>query len=161
MLYAALRKSKGKSTDAPGVHRALRRQGLVDQSPISKTTRLNRARYVGTFDAILRLYAQQPLAKECKYSANVSNVGETCHSKVTTLPAAMADLCGLVLRQVWQCSGRSEDGFAATPCGSSSPCGSSWPTGEVGFSAVKDRKLCVAVVGVENLAGRNRHIATR
>jgi hypothetical protein len=155
MLYAALRKSKGKSTDAPGVHRALRRQGLVDQSPISKTTRLNRARYVGTFDAILRLYAQQPLAKECKYSANVSNVGETCHSKVTTLPAAMADLCGLVLRQVWQCSGRSEDGFAATPCGSS------WPTGEVGFSAVKDRKLCVAVVGVENLAGRNRHIATR
>jgi len=37
----------------------------------------------------------------------------------------------------------------------------SWPTAEVGFSAVKDRKLCVAVVGVENLAGRNRHIATR
>ena len=133
----------------------VRRRGRVYESRISKTTRLNRARYVGTFDAILRLYAQQPLAKECKYSANVSNVGETCHSKVTTLPAAMADLCGLVLRQVWQCSGRSEDGFAATPCGSS------WPTGEVGFSAVKDRKLCVAVVGVENLAGRNRHIATR
>ena len=122
MLYAALRKSKGKSTDAPGAHRALRRQDLVDQSPIGKTTRLNRARYVGTLDAILKLYAQQPLAKECKYSANVSNVGETCHSKATTLPAAMADLCGLVLRQVWKCSGRSEDdGFAATPCGSSWP----------------------------------------
>ena len=91
MLYAALRKSKGKSTDAPGAHRALRRQDLVDQSPIGKTTRLNRARDVATFDTILKRYAQQPLAKECKYSANVSNVGETCHSKVTTLPAAMAD----------------------------------------------------------------------
>ena len=48
MLYAALRKSKGKSTDAPGAHRALRRQDLVaddvlvDQSHIGKTARSNR-----------------------------------------------------------------------------------------------------------------------
>ena len=92
MLYAALRKSKGKSTDAPGAHRALRRQDLVDQSPIGKTTRLNRARDVATFDTILKRYAQQPLAKECKYSANVSNVGETCHSKAKTPLVAVADV---------------------------------------------------------------------
>jgi excinuclease ABC subunit A len=74
VLYAALRKSKGKPTEAPGKHRALRGAEaigevvMVDQSPIGKTTRSNPASYVGAFDAIRDLYAKAPLAKERRYT---------------------------------------------------------------------------------------------
>ena len=74
VLYAALLKAKGKPTEAPGEHRALRGSEaigdvvLVDQSPIGRTTRSNPASYVGAFDAIRKLYVQQPLAKERKYT---------------------------------------------------------------------------------------------
>jgi len=75
VLYAALRKAKGKPTEAPGKHRALEgaeRFGevvMVDQSPIGKTTRSNPASYVGAFDAIRDLYAKAQAAKERKYTA--------------------------------------------------------------------------------------------
>src|SRR5262245_17035333 len=75
VLYAALRKAKGKPTDAPGAHRELRGAGLVDdvvlvdQSPIGKTTRSNPASYVGAFDAIRKLFAETPAAKERGYTA--------------------------------------------------------------------------------------------
>jgi excinuclease ABC subunit A len=75
VLYAALRKAKGKPTEAPGEHQAIKgadRVGevvLVDQSPIGRTTRSNPASYVGAFDAIRKLYIQQPLAKERNYTA--------------------------------------------------------------------------------------------
>jgi len=75
VLYAALRKAKGKPTETPGRHRALegaQRIGeavMVNQSPIGKTTRSNPASYVGAFDAIRDLYAKAPVAKERKYTA--------------------------------------------------------------------------------------------
>ncbi|HSG75836.1 MAG TPA: excinuclease ABC subunit UvrA [Burkholderiales bacterium] len=75
VLYAALRKAKGKPTETPGRHRALEGAELVgdvvmvDQSPIGKTTRSNPASYVGAFDAIRDLYAKAPVAKERKYTA--------------------------------------------------------------------------------------------
>ena len=56
MLYPALRKAKGKPTEAPGAHRALDGAEqiddvvMVDQSPIGRTTRSNPASYVGAFD---------------------------------------------------------------------------------------------------------------
>ncbi len=74
VLYAALRKAKGKPTETPGRHRALEGAEqigevvMVDQSPIGKTTRSNPASYVGAFDAIRDLYAKAPLAKERKYT---------------------------------------------------------------------------------------------
>jgi excinuclease ABC subunit A len=74
VLHAALRKAKGKPTEAPGAHRALyghHRVGdvvMVDQSPIGRTTRSNPASYVGAFDAIRRIYATQPLARERGYT---------------------------------------------------------------------------------------------
>ena len=75
VLYAALLKAKGKPTEAPGRHRALKgheRIGeviMVDQSPIGRTTRSNPASYVGAFDAIRKCYTALPLARERRYSA--------------------------------------------------------------------------------------------
>jgi excinuclease ABC subunit A len=74
VLYAALRKAKGKPTEAPGRHRGLRGAEafgevvMVDQSPIGKTTRSNPASYVGAFDAIRDLYARAPESKARKYT---------------------------------------------------------------------------------------------
>ena len=74
VLYAALLKAKGKPTEAPGRHRALRgAEGIgevvmVDQSQIGKTTRSNPASYVGAFDAIRELYARAPESKERRYT---------------------------------------------------------------------------------------------
>jgi len=75
VLYAALLKAKGKPTEAPGRHRALKgheRIGeviMVDQSPIGRTTRSNPASYVGAFDAIRKCYTELPLARERRYTA--------------------------------------------------------------------------------------------
>ncbi|MDH3321158.1 MAG: excinuclease ABC subunit UvrA, partial [Betaproteobacteria bacterium] len=75
VLYAALRKTLGKPTEAPGRHRALRGAAaigevvMVDQSQIGKTTRSNPASYVGAFDAIRDLYARAPESKTRKYTA--------------------------------------------------------------------------------------------
>ncbi len=74
VLYAALLKHKGKPTEAPGAHGALRGHEqigdvvMVDQSPIGRTTRSNPASYVGAYDAIRALFAQAPLAKERSYT---------------------------------------------------------------------------------------------
>jgi len=74
VLYPAVLKSKGKPTEAPGAHRALRGASkvsgvvMVDQSPIGKTTRSNPASYVGAFDEIRVLFSKTPTAKERRYT---------------------------------------------------------------------------------------------
>jgi excinuclease ABC subunit A len=74
VLHAALRRAKGKPTEAPGAHRALRGAELVDdvvlvdQTPIGRTTRSNPASHVGAFDAIRKRFAAAPLAKERGYT---------------------------------------------------------------------------------------------
>jgi excinuclease ABC subunit A len=75
ICYPALRKLKGQPTEAAGPHRAVRGHEhlrdvvLIDQSPIGKTTRSNPASYVGAFDAIRKLFAAEPLARERGYTA--------------------------------------------------------------------------------------------
>ncbi|BCR04185.1 UvrABC system protein A [Desulfuromonas versatilis] len=75
VLYNALSKELGKPAELPGVHRAIRGLGLidevtlVDQSAIGKTTRSNPASYVGVFDAIRKAFAAEPLARERDYTA--------------------------------------------------------------------------------------------
>jgi excinuclease ABC subunit A len=75
VLFPALRRAKGKPTENPGLHRALRGAQLignvvmVDQSRIGRTTRSNPASYVGAFDAIRSLFAKLPQALERKYTA--------------------------------------------------------------------------------------------
>ncbi|MBI2296006.1 MAG: excinuclease ABC subunit UvrA, partial [Betaproteobacteria bacterium] len=74
VLYAALRKAKGKPTEPPGAHRALRGAEhiadvvMVDQSPIGKTTRSNPASYVGAFDVIRKLFSETTTSKDRKYT---------------------------------------------------------------------------------------------
>jgi excinuclease ABC subunit A len=75
VLHAALLKAKGKPTETPGRHRALKgheRVGevvMVDQSPIGRTTRSNPASYVGAFDAVRQLFAAAPASVERRYTA--------------------------------------------------------------------------------------------
>ena len=75
VLYNGLCRLKGKPKSSPGLHRAIRGHEriaevlLIDQSPIGKTTRSNPASYVGAFDAIRKLFAAEPQARERGYTA--------------------------------------------------------------------------------------------
>ena len=75
VLYAALRRAKGRPTETPGAHRALKGHErvedvvMVDQTPIGRTTRSNPASYVGAWNAIRNLYAKAPLARQRNYTA--------------------------------------------------------------------------------------------
>ncbi|HEY7803092.1 MAG TPA: excinuclease ABC subunit UvrA, partial [Orrella sp.] len=75
VLHPALLKRMGKPTESPGAHQHLLGYEqiadvvMVDQSQIGKTARSNPASYVGAFDAIRKLFAQAPLARERSYTA--------------------------------------------------------------------------------------------
>ncbi len=75
VLYPALAKAKGKSTETPGAFDCLLGEdwlddvAFVDQSPIGRTTRSNPASYVGAFDCIRAIFSKARLAKERKYTA--------------------------------------------------------------------------------------------
>ncbi|HEY5809738.1 MAG TPA: excinuclease ABC subunit UvrA, partial [Povalibacter sp.] len=74
ILHPALRKTFGKPTEAPGAVASIEGTEhigavvMVDQSPIGRTTRSNPASYVGAFDAIRKLFAGEPVAKERNYT---------------------------------------------------------------------------------------------
>jgi excinuclease ABC subunit A len=74
VLYNGLSKLKHKPDQPAGRHRAivgheqLEDVVMVDQSPIGRTTRSNPASYVGAFDAIRKLFAATPLARERSYT---------------------------------------------------------------------------------------------
>ncbi len=74
VLHAALRRAKGKPTEMPGAHRALRGAEhvgevvMVDQTPIGRTTRSNPASYVGAFDAIRKRFAAEAVSIERGYT---------------------------------------------------------------------------------------------
>ena len=74
VLYPAMLKKLGRPTDAPGEHDRLLGDDhvfdvtLVDQTPIGKTARSNPASYVGAFDAIRKLFANAPVAKQRGYT---------------------------------------------------------------------------------------------
>ncbi len=89
VLYPALAKLKGRVAETPGAHKGLRGHEavadvvLVDQSPIGKTARSNPASYVGAFDVIRKLFAQEPLSKERGYTAGTFSFN-TGHGRCPT-----------------------------------------------------------------------------
>jgi excinuclease ABC subunit A len=77
ILFPALCKAKGKTTESPGAFDRLLGDdwladvAMVDQSPIGKTTRSNPASYVGAWDCIRSLFAKARLAVERSYTAGM------------------------------------------------------------------------------------------
>ncbi|MFT3907000.1 MAG: excinuclease ABC subunit UvrA [Steroidobacteraceae bacterium] len=75
VLYPALLKAHGRSTEAPLAHRRLIGAErvddvvLIDQSPIGRTTRSNPASYVGAFDEVRALFAATDDARLRNYTA--------------------------------------------------------------------------------------------
>ncbi|MEO0576587.1 MAG: excinuclease ABC subunit UvrA, partial [Pseudomonadota bacterium] len=73
ILYPALARKFGRTTELPGAHDSVSGKALiddivfVDQKPIGKTTRSNPASFVGAFDAIRKVFTAQPLAIERDY----------------------------------------------------------------------------------------------
>lgn len=70
ILYPALRKLKGESSDKPGYYRELSGDTdkitqieLIDQNPIGKSSRSNPVTYIKAYDEIRNLFAKQPLSK--------------------------------------------------------------------------------------------------
>jgi excinuclease ABC subunit A len=75
VLYKALRKALGQPSEAPGEFDRLDGAELVDdvvmidQSSIGRTTRSNPASYVGAFDVVRELFANEATAKSRGYTA--------------------------------------------------------------------------------------------
>ena len=75
VLYKALRKALGQPSEAPGEFDRLDGAELIDdvvmidQSSIGRTTRSNPASYVGAFDAVRELFANEATAKSRGYTA--------------------------------------------------------------------------------------------
>ncbi len=74
-LFNALAKLKGSPKEPAGAHDEILGHEhvtevvMLDQSPIGKTSRSNPASYVGGLDAIRKLFAKTPMAKERGYTA--------------------------------------------------------------------------------------------
>lgn len=75
ILYPALKRRMDEPADVPGEYSglegdidAISRIEFVDQNPIGKSTRSNPATYVGAYDEIRKLFADQPLARQLGFS---------------------------------------------------------------------------------------------
>jgi excinuclease ABC subunit A len=101
VLYPALARHFGKPTETPGAFdRLLGADWLsdavfVDQSPIGKTARSNPASYVGAFDALRKLFADAPLARERSYTPAPS---------ASTPATAAAPPAAARASSTWRCS---------------------------------------------------------
>jgi excinuclease ABC subunit A len=75
VLYKAMLKAHGRPSEMPGAFERLEGAELVDdvvmvdQSSIGRTTRSNPASYVGAFDVVRELFANEPMAKSRGYTA--------------------------------------------------------------------------------------------
>lgn len=70
ILYPALRRLKGESSEKPGSFKALTGDvnsitqiELIDQNPIGKSSRSNPVTYIKAYDEIRNLFSKQPLSK--------------------------------------------------------------------------------------------------
>ena len=107
ILYRSLKRHYGESGEAPGqcdcIEGALGQISAVefiDQNPIGKSSRSNPVTYLKVYDDIRHLYAQQPLAKQMKFTAgyfSFNSEGGRCEEckgegKISVSMQFMADL---------------------------------------------------------------------
>ena len=107
ILYRSLKRHYGESGEAPGqcdcIEGALGKISAVefiDQNPIGKSSRSNPVTYLKVYDDIRHLYAQQPLAKQMKFTAghfSFNSEGGRCEEckgegKISVSMQFMADL---------------------------------------------------------------------
>src|SRR5690606_36146173 len=101
VLSPAMLEKLGRPTEAPGEYDRLLGEDrlydvtMVDQTPIGKTARSNPASYVGAFDAIRKLFAQSPLARERGYTGGTFSL---------TAAMAAALLAAAPASNTWKCS---------------------------------------------------------
>lgn len=76
IFYRALKRELDECSDRPGEHLSiggdicrLRNVEFVDQNPIGKSSRSNPVTYLKAYDEIRKLFADQPLAKQMRYTA--------------------------------------------------------------------------------------------
>jgi excinuclease ABC subunit A len=107
ILYPALARELGQSTDKPGQHdrllgdvSAIKTVELIDQNPIGKSSRSNPVTYLKVYDDIRTLFSEQPLSKTLKLKAAAFSFNvpggrcETCEGEgtVTVEMQFMADI---------------------------------------------------------------------
>ena len=107
ILYKALSRKIGETSDMPGAHAELtgdidmiRSVEFVDQNPIGKSTRSNAATYLKAFDEIRKLFAEQQGAKQMGFNAGYFSFNseggrcETCKGEgtITIEMQFMADI---------------------------------------------------------------------
>ncbi len=75
IFYKALKREYAESAERPGEHIAIEGDvkmikdiEFVDQNPIGKSSRSNPVTYTKAYDEIRKLFAEQPLAKQMRYS---------------------------------------------------------------------------------------------
>lgn len=76
ILYPALQKIYGETSEKPGLHKAItgdlnaiQQVELVDQNPIGKSSRSNPVTYIKAYDSIRELYADQPASVRQGFTA--------------------------------------------------------------------------------------------
>lgn len=76
ILYTALKRQYSELSDRPGEHISIEGDvsmltdvEFIDQNPIGKSTRSNAVTYIKAYDEIRKLFADQPLAKQMRYTA--------------------------------------------------------------------------------------------
>lgn len=76
ILYPALQKIYGETSEKPGIHKAItgdlnaiQQVELVDQNPIGKSSRSNPVTYIKAYDSIRELYADQPASVRQGFTA--------------------------------------------------------------------------------------------
>ncbi len=75
VLYRALMRHMGEAVDSPGLHTSIggdlsrvKAVEFVDQNPIGRSSRSNPATYLKAYDAIRKLFAEQPLAVQMGFT---------------------------------------------------------------------------------------------
>ncbi|KAA6317521.1 UvrABC system protein A, partial [termite gut metagenome] len=107
IFYRALKRELDECTDRPGEFvsiggdiKNLNNIEFVDQNPIGKSSRSNPVTYIKAYDEIRKLWSEQPLARQMKYTAgffSFNNDGGRCEEckgdgTITVEMQFMADL---------------------------------------------------------------------